>query len=131
VRIRRDCIRRPANPSPRTYTPLTGVAYRVRDGESWVTIALKNQLDPWGLIRFNYPNLPADPAIASLEVNWYLQEYVGCRELTSDGCNYIFSSTANPGVIYVRKPPARSRIPASLRSATGDRASRSRSFMAR
>jgi hypothetical protein len=60
-------------------------------------------MDPWTLIRYNYPNLPGDNQQAALEVNWYLQEYVGCKDVTDDGKNYKFSSSASPGYIYL--PP--------------------------
>lgn len=97
--IRSDCIRRPAVPVPRNYVPSSSVKHKVQDGESWVTLArdlstrLQASFDPWALIRFNYPNLPEDKRLASLEVNWYLQEYVGCKRLTPDAKNYVFSSS--------------------------------------
>jgi hypothetical protein len=88
-------------PVARNYVPQGGVPYKVRDGESWITIARKHNTDPWALIRFNYPGLPSRNELAAPEVNWYLQEYVGCRQLTSDRTNYMFTSSASPGIIYV------------------------------
>ena len=71
--------------------------YRVgrKKGESWVTIAEDFRLDPWRLIKFNF--LTEDPD----EVNWYLREYVGCKDMTQDRNNWKFSARAEPGVIYV------------------------------
>lgn len=58
-------------------------------------------MTPWELIRFNYPGLPANQQEAAREVNWYLQEYVGCTVLTADQKNYCFSSSANPGTVWL------------------------------
>jgi hypothetical protein len=35
------------------------------------------------------------------EVNWYLRNYVGCNVATDDLNNWMFSSSARPGIIYV------------------------------
>ena len=108
--IRADCIRRPLKPVLRSFVPDGGKRYKVQDGDSWTTLVQqlavisKASLDPWSLIRFNYPGLPSDVHQASLEVNWYLQEYVGCKQLTLDRENYIFSSSATPGIIYLPEP---------------------------
>jgi hypothetical protein len=75
-----------------------GFPYQVKDGESWKSIAAVHELDVKYLIRFNFKtNVPE-------EVNWYLRHYVGCDQTTPDQHNYIFSSSAKPGIIYV---PAR------------------------
>jgi hypothetical protein len=58
-------------------------------------------MSAWELIRYNYPGLPPDQQEASREVNWYLQEYVGCKQLTSDKRNYIFSGADTPGEIWL------------------------------
>lgn len=91
-------------PVSRTFVPPGGVPHKVTDGESWVTLAAKAGMDPWALIRFNYPTLPLNNADAALEVNWYLQEYVKCVVLTRDEKNYCFSSSADPGKIYLPAP---------------------------
>lgn len=96
-----NCIRRPSSPVARDYRPAGGNRHRVRDGESWVSLAREKGMDPWELIRYNYPNLPANLQQAALEVNWYLQEYVGCTLLTPDRKNYCFSSAATPGEIWL------------------------------
>jgi hypothetical protein len=102
VRVRSNYIRKPAKPVDRSYKPPGGIPYKVTDKDSWVTLAQRNGLDPWALIRFNYPNLPANNSEAALEVNWYLQEYVKCTKVTADGKNYMFSSSA--GVVFLPGP---------------------------
>lgn len=99
--IRPDCIRRPLSPIARTFVPDGSEPYHVQDGDSWVSLARRLGIEAWHLIRFNYPGLPPDVATAAREVNWYLQEYVGCRSLSADGKNYRFSASANPGIIYL------------------------------
>lgn len=99
--IRPDCIRRPGNPLPRTFAPEGARPYKVQDGDTWFTLARRQGMESWQLIRFNFPTIPEDLAAASLEVNWYMQEHVGCRLVTDDGRNYRFSSNARPGLIYL------------------------------
>jgi hypothetical protein len=87
------CLKRPAVEAGRA-APGDGVAYRVKDGDSWVSLAREWGMDPWSLINYNFRTY--DPK----EVNWYLQEYVGCTKPTADRKNWCFSSSAQPGVIY-------------------------------
>lgn len=101
AKILPNCIKTPASPTAKTYVPPGGKPYKVTDADSWVSLAKSKGLDPWDLIRYNYPNLPASNSEAAREVNWYLQEYVGCTKLTGDQKNYCFSSTANPGIVYL------------------------------
>jgi hypothetical protein len=96
-----SCIKKPATPVEKSFVPTGGAPYKVKDGDSWVSIAKGKGIDPWVLIRFNYPNLPPSNGQAALEVNWYLQEYVGCKKLTPDNKNYCFSATDTPGIIYI------------------------------
>ncbi len=89
--------KRPAKPLPTNHVPTGGTAYRVKDGDSWGTVAQKHGIDTWDLIAFNFQTrVPA-------EVNWYLRENVGCNKPTRDGKNWMFSSSASPGLIYL--PP--------------------------
>ena len=90
-------IKRPPIPVARDYRPASGQRYKVKDNEDWGSLARTKGMSPWELIRYNYPGLPADQQQASHQVNWYLQEYVGCKKLTTDNRNYCFSSAANPG----------------------------------
>lgn len=72
-------------------------AHRVQAGDSFVNLAAKYGFaDPWDIIQFNYGT--KDPE----EVNWYLQELVGCTK-SKDGLNYSFDSSDRFGVVYI--PP--------------------------
>ena len=94
-------IQRPPMPVAKTYRPPGGgVRYKVQDGDTWVKLAGSVGLDAWALIRSNYPGLPTDFQQAARQVNWYLQEYVGCVMVTPDQRNYVFSS----GEIWMPAP---------------------------
>lgn len=92
----------PKHPLPQFYFPPLSIPYRVRDGDSWVSLAEKFKTTPAALIEFNFKTRDTD------EVNWYLRRNVGCKEQTSDGKNWMFSSSATPGLIYrpLHLPPA-------------------------
>lgn len=77
------------------YTPPHTVAYKVQDGDSWISLARRHNMDAWDLIYLNFQT--HSPA----EVNWYLKNYVGCKKTTRDRKNWMFSSDASPGIIYV------------------------------
>lgn len=94
--------RPPRNPVPPNFRPQGGIAYRVRDGDSWVSVARQAGVAVWDLIDFNFRTRNPD------EVNWYLRRNVGCRKTTGDGKNYLFSSDASPGIVYL--PPRGPRI---------------------
>src|SRR5213082_306610 len=91
----------PARKVPRTHVPPDSVPYRVKDGDTWVTIAEKHALGPWDLIEANFATRNA------AEVNWYLRAYVGCKVPTPDRKNWTFSSSATPGLIHIPRstPP--------------------------
>jgi len=83
-------MKRPAAPiawnngnfGPKGYYP-----YFVVTGDNWENIAVRDgRTYVWDLIRDNFQT--DDPE----EVNWYLQNYVGCT-VTKDGKNYSFSNT--------------------------------------
>ena len=99
-------IRRPVSPVAKTYTPPNGMKYKVKDGDSWVSLAASRGISAWDLVRYNYPGLPTDVRVAATEVNWYLQEYVGCTKLTPNQRNYAFSSSATPGEVWLPNPAA-------------------------
>ena len=109
--IRPDCIERPANPVDQAFVPSGGVEYQVQNDDTWENIAKRNNLDERDLLRYNYPTLPENPQQAFKQVNWYLQEYVGCKTLTVDQKNYRFSGADTPGVIYL--PPSASKTAAA------------------
>jgi hypothetical protein len=89
--------RLPLNPVPPNFRPAGGTPYRVRDGDNWETVAVKAGVKVWDLIDYNFRTRVPD------EVNWYLRRNVGCRKTTRDGKNYMFSTNASPGVVYL--PP--------------------------
>jgi hypothetical protein len=101
------CVRQPQKLMPRNFIPDDSDPYRVRDGDSWESLTRQLSIrdaqsyDPWYLIRLNFPSLPQDKKQATLEVNWYLHEYVGCDALTPDRTNYKFTSSATPGIVYL------------------------------
>jgi Papain-like cysteine protease AvrRpt2 len=95
--VRPEYVRQPAAMS--LWPPPDSVhAHRIKDGENWWSLQKDYSLpDPWDLIRYNFRT--DDP----LEVNWYLRGYVGCDTVTEDEKNYAFSSTAQPGSLFL--PP--------------------------
>jgi hypothetical protein len=87
-------------PSPLTYIPPASVPYKVTDNDSFYTLASRADMKARGvsasdLCLFNFKT--RDPH----EINWYLYNKVGCRKMTHDGSNYLFSSNDRPGIIYV------------------------------
>ena len=90
----------PAKPVPKGYVPPNSTKYRVKDGDDWVKLAKAHGLDPWDLIEANFKTR------APSEVNWYLRHHVGCKVATKDGRNWTFTSSAEPGIVYIpRMPP--------------------------
>jgi len=89
----------PLNKVPPTYVPPASIPYKVKDRETWVTIARAHGLEPWELIAANFKTRDAP------EVNWYLHRRVGCKVPTDDGLNWKFSASADPGRIYIPRGP--------------------------
>ena len=50
----------------------------------WSLQTFFKRCDPWDIIYYNFATY--DPA----EVNWYLREWIGCHDVSSDGKNYRF-----------------------------------------
>ena len=75
---------------PRGYVPPNGTPYTVKKEngkvESFASIAQARGLDPWVLIDFNFKTNKTPTY-----VNWYLYHHKGCRRVTADGKNYMFS----------------------------------------
>ncbi len=70
------------NFGPKGYYP-----YFVKTGDNWENVAIRDgRTYVWDLIRDNFQT--DDP----LEVNWYLQNFVGCT-VSKDGKNYSFDSS--------------------------------------
>jgi hypothetical protein len=75
-----------------------GLTYRVKDGDSWESVAERFWVDVKELIYFNFLTVQPD------EVNWYLHHHTGCNRVSPSGNNWMFSNSANPGIIFI--PPA-------------------------
>lgn len=89
--------RAPAAPVAQNFKPAGGTPFRVKNGDNWESVARAAGVPVWDLIHFNFHTRKPD------EVNWYLRRNVGCRKTTADGKNYVFSSDASPGLVYL--PP--------------------------
>ena len=89
----------PDNPLPVDFVPEGSVeTHRVSDGEDWASVAAQYNVKVDDLIYFNFhTNVPE-------EVNWYLRRNTGCNESNDGGLNWAFSSSADPGLIYI--PPS-------------------------
>lgn len=84
-------VRKPALlPSELAYVPEHGETHIVASGESWWTLAELPRVRTLhqtasDLCYYNFRT--RDPQ----EINWYLYHRVGCRRVTRDGKNYMFS----------------------------------------
>lgn len=103
AKIRSDCIRKPANPTPENYQPPQSQRRTVGRGINFSKIAQKELgIHPWALIRFNFPSVSEQPSQqGGREVNWYLQEYLGCTLVTQNRKNYMFDGTMKRPFIYI------------------------------
>src|SRR5271157_4141705 len=102
-------------PSELTYVPEDSKPHTVATGESWWTLAELPQVQAAhksasDLCYLNFKT--RDPR----EINWYLYHKVGCRLVTHDGKNYMFSDrdrwnkeAATPGIVYL--PPVGAVLP--------------------
>jgi hypothetical protein len=90
--------RQPVNPLPPGYMPPGGRPYRVKTHDDLVSIATAHGIRYHDLVTYNFAT--ADPA----EINWYLRRKVGCTRPTHDLKNWMFTSDAQPGVIYLPPP---------------------------
>ena len=90
----------PSDPLPEDFVPAGFVdKHRVADGEDWASVAKQYGVAVDALIYFNFhTNVPE-------EVNWYLLRNTGCDVSNDGGVNWAFSSSADPGIIYI--PPAK------------------------
>jgi hypothetical protein len=91
--------REPDNPLPVDFVPEGSVeTHRVSDGEDWASVAQQYNVNVKDLIYFNFhTNVPE-------EVNWYLRRNTGCNVSKDGGRNWAFSSSADPGIVYI--PPS-------------------------
>ena len=91
--------REPDDPLPVDFVPDgTVTTHRVSDGDDWASVAAQYNVNVNDLIYFNFhTNVPE-------EVNWYLRRNTGCNVSNDGGRNWAFSSSADPGLIYI--PPS-------------------------
>lgn len=82
-----------------------GRSYRVRgpkpEQDTWESVADRFMVDVEELIYFNFLTTQPD------EVNWYLHYHTGCNKPSPSGNNWMFSNSANPGIIFIPPPENR------------------------
>lgn len=93
-------ILRSVPPKPVKFPPVAAIRqHRVNTGDNWWSLATKyGRSDPWDIIEFNFRT--RNPR----EVNWYMESYLGCRFAASDGNNFRFDGSDDPGLVYI--PPS-------------------------
>ncbi|HLH48533.1 MAG TPA: hypothetical protein VKV96_04260 [Roseiarcus sp.] len=93
---------RPLKPLHPWVQPQGTFKYKVRTGDSWLTLAARNhhQFADYHLIWINFQLSPLEPYYTN-KVNWYLREYVGCRHSHDGGRNWAFTDDADPGFIFL------------------------------
>jgi hypothetical protein len=92
--------REPDNPLPADFVPDGAVGtHRVSDGEDWASVAAQYNVKVDDLIYFNFHTNVSE------EVNWYLRRNVGCNVSNDGDLNWAFSSSADPGIVYI--PPSK------------------------
>jgi len=103
AKILSNCIQKPVqNVTAPTFVPANSSKRSVTRGDSFGSIAKALGIDPWGLVCFNFPSVGQSPSQkGAREVNWYLQEYLGCREVTRDQKNYVFHEGMKRQHIYI------------------------------
>ena len=109
----------PDNPLPVDFVPEGSVeTHRVSDGEDWASVAAQYNVKVDDLIYFNFhTNVPE-------EVNWYLRRNTGCNVSNDGGLNWAFSSSADPGFIYIPPSEVIDTKPEEVRADTTDSALR-------
>jgi hypothetical protein len=102
---------------PAGYVPPNSAAHPVQSSESWISIAKDHKIaDPWDLIDFNFPGVKELKKSQGLNeaakvVNWYLENNVGCTDVTADCKNYKFKTGLQVYYPSQAKPaPNRSRL---------------------
>lgn len=89
--------KRPTHPLPPNFVPSGGKPYKVRTNDDLGSVARANGITETDLLIYNFNT------VNTAEINWYLRHHVGCVAATHDRKNWMFSSNANPGIIYL--PP--------------------------
>jgi hypothetical protein len=89
--------KRPTNNLPPNYVPPGGTPYKVKTNDDWGSVAKAHGITENELVYFNFGT------VHPTEVNWYLRQNVGCTRPIHDQKNWMFTSDASPGIIYL--PP--------------------------
>lgn len=102
-KVRTDCIRVPTQKTPRDYVPPGSSIRPVFPGESFLSIATEVGIKPpWKLIWYNFPTIGETfTQRGAAEVNWYLENTLGCSAVTADGKNYKFHVGMKRPHIYI------------------------------
>ena len=87
--------KRPDRPVPKGVPHGTRKSHQVQDDETFESVAQDHGVPVKHLIMHNFGTMDEG------EINWYLREYVGCDLPTRDRLNWRFSSSADPGKIYI------------------------------
>jgi hypothetical protein len=98
--------RPPRTPLPVGYVPPGGIPYKVKTNDDLGSVARANGITEKDLVYFNFKTTD------SAEINWYLRRSVGCVSATHDQKNWMFTSEARPGIIYI--PPKTGLRPAGV-----------------
>jgi hypothetical protein len=108
--------RRPRIPLPPNYLPPGGTPYRVKTDDDLASVAKAHGITVEDLVIYNFKT------VHSAEINWYLRQNVGCVKATHDRKNWMFTSDARPGIIYLppkdgwKRPSFPSSTPGKLSS---------------
>lgn len=89
-------------PSPLDYVPTNSVPYDVSSRDSFDLLAQRPDIQTAGMSSDDLCYFNFKTRIPS-EINWYLYHKVGCRHVTRDHKNYVFSMSDDPGVVYLPK----------------------------
>ncbi|HEX6279398.1 MAG TPA: hypothetical protein VFZ49_05215 [Pyrinomonadaceae bacterium] len=79
---------------PHNYWPPPGIKHYFQTGERWESVAAKFGIPVNQLIYHNFKTTQKE------EVNWYLNELIGCKYST-DGLNYAFKTGEGFGYIVI------------------------------
>lgn len=74
------------------------LAYHVRDGDTWDSIAADHGVAPAALMRFNFDT--ADPS----RIQVAMSEHLGCWRRDPDSGRLVFTADDDPGILLVPRP---------------------------
>ena len=86
----------PCSKSPQGRGRLVAGAWRFGKPENWGSIANDESVDVWNLIMYSFQCRSPE------EVNWCMQEFLGCRK-SNDGKNFSFDPSDKNPLIFI--PP--------------------------